>query len=63
MRKIIGLTLSLLTITLISKAQVELVSNGISGVYSVTVPGTFVIQPGLQVTFKAHATPAMLPHA
>ena len=54
MKKIIILTLSLLTINLVSKAQVEIVSSGTSGAYAVTVPGTFILSNGLQVTFKAH---------
>lgn len=54
MKKIIVLTLSLLTITLVSKAQVEIVSGGTSAAYTVPVPGTFVLTNGLQVTFKAH---------
>ena len=54
MKKILILTLSLLTINLVSKAQVEIVSSGTSGAYAVTVPGTFVLSNGLQVTFKAH---------
>lgn len=56
MKKIIVLILALFTITIVANAQVELVSNGISGFYDVTVPGTFVLTNGLQVTFKAHAT-------
>ena len=45
----------LLLTTLGANAQVELVSSGISGFYDLTVPGTFQLTNGLQVTFKAHA--------
>ena len=54
MKKILILTLSLLTINLVSKAQVELTSTSVGATYYVTVPGTFVLTPGLQVTFKAN---------
>lgn len=53
-KKILILTLSLLTINLVSKAQVELTSTSVGATYYVTVPGTFVLTPGLQVTFKAN---------
>lgn len=53
-KKFIVLTLSLLTITLVSKAQVEIVSGGTSAVYTVAVPGAFQLTNGLQVSFKAH---------
>jgi len=56
--KIIVLTLSLLTITLVSKAQVEIVSGGTSSAYTVAVPGKFVLTNGLQVSFKAHTANA-----
>ena len=54
MKKILILTLSLLTINLVSKAQVEIVSGGSSAAYTVAVPGAFQLTNGLQVTFKAH---------
>lgn len=54
MKKILILTLSLLTINLVSKAQVELTSTSVGATYYVTVPSTFVLTPGLQVTFKAN---------
>lgn len=53
-KKILILTLSLLTIIIGAKAQVEIVSGGTSTAYTVNVPGTFVLTNGLQVTFKAH---------
>lgn len=54
-KKILILTLSLLTITLVSKAQVELISSGTGSAYTLTVPGVFSLRNGIQVTFKAHA--------
>lgn len=53
-KKIIVLTLSLLTITIGAKAQVEIVSSGSGTPYVVNIPGTFVLTPGLQVTFKSN---------
>lgn len=53
-KKILILTLSLLTITLVSKAQVEILSGGSSAAYTVVVPGAFKLTNGLQVSFKAH---------
>lgn len=54
-KKILILTLSLLTINLVSKAQVELISSGTGSAYTLTVPGVFSLRNGIQVTFKAHA--------
>ncbi|MBE7442680.1 MAG: hypothetical protein HS119_09535 [Flavobacteriales bacterium] len=58
-KKILILTLSLLTINLVLKAQVELISGGTGAAYTLGVPGVFSLRNGIQVTFKAHDNSAV----
>lgn len=58
-KKILILTLSLLTINLVLKAQVELISGGTGAAFTLNVPGVFSLRNGIQVTFKAHDNSAV----
>lgn len=60
-KKILILTLSLLTINLVLKAQVELNSGGTGAAYTLSVPGSFSLRNGIEVTFKAHANSVAAP--
>jgi hypothetical protein len=54
MKKYLATAILLLTIVINSKAQVELNSGGTGAAYTLSVPGTFSLRNGIQVTFKAH---------
>jgi hypothetical protein len=56
MKKIIGLTLTLLLATITLNAQVEIISTGTATSYNVAIPGSFSLRNGLQITFKAHVS-------
>ena len=52
--KILILTLSMLSFSIITNAQVEIISGGTGTNYTLAIPGTFVLTNGLKVTFKAN---------
>jgi len=61
MKKYLATAILLLTIVINSKAQVELNSGGTGAAYTLSVPGSFSLRNGIQVTFKAHANSVAAP--
>jgi len=56
MKKYLSLSIAFVLMIVSSKAQVEIVSTGTSSAYTLTVPSSFALRNGIQITFKAHTT-------